>query len=349
VAVLLNANARCVNESIQKEIARFIPSQDVYYSRSLDEVRSIVSTVLEHGYSTVLVGGGDGTFVAIVNAVMAELEEQDVAFVTDGAAARKVVPRRRKVRFGILRLGTGNALASLTGASSSSVGMIEDILRARSGDVQSTRQINLIESAGKLAPFAGLGVDALVLGDYIRVKNAFARTPLASVASGVAGYLVSGVTMSVPSMLLAGKPANVRIVNEGAPVHQLGSDGRAIGKPIVRGEVIYQGPCRLAAVGTIPTYGFDFTIFPHALRTPGRAQLRVTAMTPWEMLRHARTIWKGKSPGTCVLDFAVEQVSVSFDRKMPFQIGGDPHGETETAHIAIDPRPIEFLDFKAHG
>jgi diacylglycerol kinase family enzyme len=349
VAVLLNTNAGSVTDSIHREIARFVPADDIYVSRDLADARAIVSRVLREGYTTLLIGGGDGTFVGVVNEVLSQLEDEEVTLYAEGGAARKAVTRRRTVKFGVLRLGTGNALAGLVGAATTNVGMIEDILRTRSGDVPETRRIQLIRAGDRLVPFAGLGTDAKVLADFIRVKNLFGHTPLGRLASGVAGYVASGLGLTVPSMVMEGQPANVEVINEGVPVEQLGPDGKVIGRPIATGEVIYRGPCRLAAAGTVPAYGFGFTIFPHALRRPGRMQLRLTAMSASEMVRHLPALWKGRTPCASILDFSAEKVRMRFDRKMPYQVGGDSQAPQDEVRFAVDPRSIELLDFKSHG
>src|SRR5947209_19608322 len=67
VAVLLNANARSVSETLKRELENFVPPEDLYYSRCFDDARSISRQVLDKGYRTVLTGGGDGTFVGYVN------------------------------------------------------------------------------------------------------------------------------------------------------------------------------------------------------------------------------------------------------------------------------------------
>jgi diacylglycerol kinase family enzyme len=347
VAVLLNANARHVTEGVRREIARFVPAQDVFLSRSFDDARQIVSTVLEQGYSTLLVGGGDGTFVGYVNEIFAQIDEHQVSYLSEGSSARKVLTRKRPLRFGVLHLGTGNAVAGHVGSAASQVGMIEDILRARAGDVKATKQLHLIQVDGKVAPFAGLGADARILGDYTRLKNAFLGTPLGGLASGVSGYVFSAVGITAPALLMEGKAPNVEVVNEGSPVQQLGPDGRPVGKPIANGEIIYRGPCRLAAAGTVPSYGFGFTIFPHVQRIPGRIQLRLTAMSSLEMVRHMPALWKGRTPTASILDFSVDKVRLSFDRKMPFQVGGDATSDRDQVSLELDSRTVDLLDFKA--
>jgi diacylglycerol kinase family enzyme len=349
VAVLLNANAKNVTEGLRREIARFVPSEDVYFSRSLADARVIASNVLDSGYTTLLTGGGDGTFVGYVNEVFQALSDEVPSMVSRGGAVRQLAARRRLPKFGVLRLGTGNSLAGLTGASASTVGVVEDILRARSGDVRQTRRLRLIDAGNKLAPFAGLGIDARVLNDYVAVKSRFHGTALEKLAAGPAGYFMSVVGMTVPTTLMQREAPIVTVINEGAPAQQVGPDGRPVGKPVATGDVIYRGPCRLAAAGTVPNYGYGFQIFPHALRAPGRMHLRLTAMTTTQILRHLPAIWKGRTPTCSLLDFHADKVKLAFDRPMPFQIGGDAEGYRDQVTLSMDSRPVELLDFKAQA
>ncbi|HZX67155.1 MAG TPA: hypothetical protein VFE76_17250, partial [Myxococcales bacterium] len=66
VAVLLNGNARAVTEQLRRELEQFVPPEDLFFSRTFEDARSIARTVLDRGYPTVLTGGGDGTFVGYV-------------------------------------------------------------------------------------------------------------------------------------------------------------------------------------------------------------------------------------------------------------------------------------------
>ena len=349
VAVLLNANAKSVNEKLRAEIARFVPERDVYYSRSLDDARQIVSTVIDRGYDTLLTGGGDGTFVGYVNEVMTQLDARgENRPMSRGGAVLKLQPQvGRLPKFGILRLGTGNALAGLVGASRRPVGVVEDILRARSGDVARTRSIHLVDAYGKLAPFAGLGLDAQVLNDYVGLKGLFEGTPLQTLGTGGLGYFMSISAKSVPALALQ-KTVNVVVYNEGGPARQIAPDGRHTGKAIAPGEVIYQGPVRFAAAGTVPYYGYNFTIFPHALRSPGQMHLRLTALSVPQVLSHLPEIWKGRTPAG-MLDFHADRVRMVFERPMPFQVGGDAEGYRSEVTLGVGPRPVELLDFTARS
>src|SRR5947209_17012639 len=106
VAVLLNANARNVSESLKRELENFVPPEDLYYSRSFEDARSIARTVLDRGYRTVLTGGGDGTFVGYVNCLFDEASQPGLGAVR---GALKLAPRPahalRLPRVGVLKLG----------------------------------------------------------------------------------------------------------------------------------------------------------------------------------------------------------------------------------------------------
>src|SRR5438132_14391145 len=87
VAVLLNANARAVSEGLRRELEAFVPTDDLFYSRTFEEARSIARTVLSRGYRTVLTGGGDGTFVGFANCIPDAAEAPDGNAVSRGGLA----------------------------------------------------------------------------------------------------------------------------------------------------------------------------------------------------------------------------------------------------------------------
>ena len=61
-----------------------------------------------------------------------------------------------------------------------------------------SRAMRLIEVEGFIAPFCGLGADAIVLADYGKVKGALSKTPLARVAPGPLSYILATTTRSIP-------------------------------------------------------------------------------------------------------------------------------------------------------
>ena len=99
-AFVLNANARAVTARLVTQLREIVPQGDLFLSRSLDDARSIAETIVRRGYGQVMTGGGDGTLLSTINF----LEEH----------AEKIGAPMPKV--GVLRLGTGNAVAGLMGA-----------------------------------------------------------------------------------------------------------------------------------------------------------------------------------------------------------------------------------------
>lgn len=351
VAVLLNANARSVSEALKRDLENFVPPEDVYYSRCFEEARGIAREVLDRGYPTVLTGGGDGTFVGYVNCLFEEAMLPGPGGLERGALKLAPVPAHavRLPRFGALKLGTGNAVADFGGASARRLGVVEDILRARSGEVSIARPLHLLTHEGKRAPFAGLGIDAAVLNDYVRLKERVKGGKLQFVGAGGLGYFCSVVGSTIPSYVFSRGVPNVEVVNLGGAAQQIGPDGKRLGRDVRRGEIIYKGPCRMAAAGTVPNYGFGFRVFPWATRSPGRFQLRLTAIGVPTVLANLRKLWRGGPPPSGVLDFHCDKVLIRFDREMPLQVGGDAEGYRREVVFDMAERPLDLLDFRARA
>ncbi len=343
VAVLLNANARSVSDRVVRSISEVLPREDLYLSRSIEEARQIAAEVTRRGYDTVLTGGGDGTFVGYFNAL------REVRGFTstrrDGSAQPALAPSPLP-RMGVLRLGTGNALAGYTGASPlRRAGVLEDIVRVRSGQVGETRRLDLVETEGIAAPFAGVGLDALILNNYIRWKKLLGHGPLRLLGEGNLGYGLSIALLSLPESILRSLP-EVEVVNTGAPAIPVDVDGRPTGPAIPTGAVLYRGPMRIASVGTVPNFGYGFKIFPAAGSMAGRMQLRVTAASVFETLWNLPAIWRGYYRSPSIHDFMVTAVTIRGEREMPFQVGGDAMGWRREVHLSVADEPAEVLDFR---
>lgn len=346
VAVLLNANARAVTPRVIRDMSEVVPRRDLFVSRTLEEAGQIVAEVAGTGYDTVLTGGGDGTFVGFLNALKRYLDTP--AYGGDGASALPALAPRPLPRFGVLRLGTGNALASLTGASPlRGAGVFEDVLTARAGRTTGSRRLDLVEVDGLHAPFTGVGYDALIVNNYQRWKNMLGTGALRLLGEGLTGYMLSLFGLSVPEALAHREPARVRVVNLGAPAWRIDLAGRRIAEPVGPGEVLYEGPARIAGAATCPNYGFDLRMFPAATALPGRFQLRVATTGVPEALAHLGPIWRGEYASPTVHDFHAEKVELTFDRPMPFQIGGDPAGWRDRFVVSISDSPVEMVEFGA--
>ena len=141
------------------------------------------------------------------------------------------------------------------------------------------------------------------------------------------------------------RPAEIEVVNTGDEAIPVDVDGKPCGRPVQRGAVIYRGPARLASVGTCPVYGFGFKIFPAADAMPGRMQLRLSDISVPEALWNLPAIWKGFYRSPAIRDYMVTSVSITSERPMPFQIGGDAMGYRDHIDLGVAAEPAELVDF----
>ncbi len=328
IAILLNANAKHVTARVRRALSDVVDSEHLFLSRCPEEASRIADTVVRRGYGTVFTGGGDGTFVSWVNHILDRTEPKGVP----------------TPRFGVLPLGTGNAVAEMVGAKPR--GLVEDIERYLRGDVPFCRRLDLVRIEGRRTPFAGVGIDAAVLNDYNWLRQRLGTSALAKLASGIRGYGLAIALRSAPRQVLERRPTYCEIANAGKPAWRLDPEGRRVGRPVETGELIYAGPCMLAAVGTVPYYGFGLKAFPFALSRPGMMQLRVVTRIPVSaLLWNVSRLWAGQFSHPGLLDFQVERVSMRFERPMPLQVGGDAEGYREELAIGMAPCAVEVVDF----
>jgi len=330
VAVVVNGRAKNVTAEVISTLDRILEGSDLFVSRRLEDARDIARTLVVRGYQTVLTGGGDGTFTVMVTEVVRE-------------ARRKNAPLPR---FGLLKLGTGNALAWVVGARDLEGGELGADIRRLSEEAGS-RPMRLIETEGVISPFCGFGADARMLADYGRVKSRFGSTPLKRIGAGLPGYALAAFTRTLPKIAFS-HMTRCRAVNQGGEAYRIGPRGSPSGRPIPNGEVLYDGPMRLCALSTIPYYGYGFRMFPYSEDRPNRMQLRITTISPPEFVRHLREIWDGTYENPKVLfDYWVEGVALEFDPPAPFQIGGDARGDRARVTVKLSETPIELVDFYA--
>jgi diacylglycerol kinase family enzyme len=330
IAVVVNGNARSVTDEVISTLDQILLGGDLFVSRRLEDSSEIARTLVSRGYGTVLTGGGDGTFTVMVTEVIKEARRQN----------------RTPPRFGFLKLGTGNALAWVVGAShAKGRGLAADIQRLRSE--AGSRPVRLVEVEGILTPFSGFGIDAIVLRDYSAVKESLSKTPLRRWAAGPLSYTLAATTRSIPSHFFRRVP-HCRVINDGAEAQRIGAKGSILGPPIPKGDTLFEGPARIVSASTIPYFGFGFRMFPFAEERPDRMQLRISRIGPVEFVQNFPAIWRGDYHAPDVLfDYLVEAVTVEMDPPTAFQIGGDPHGERARVELALSAEPIRLVDFYA--
>jgi diacylglycerol kinase family enzyme len=333
VAVLLNANARRVTPQVIRSLSHVVPEGDLFISRSALDARRIAQQVVDRGYHTVFLGGGDGTVMCFVNELMNEVGRRRQHFPT------------RTPRFGVLKLGTGNSVAALVKASSTKAdGIVDDVLRARTGEVPGTRTIDLLLLDGRRAPFAGLGVDGQLLNDYIWVKENLAQGPFARLLSGPGGYFTSVALKTVPYYLSHSNSVECEIVNQDRVAWKMGPDGKPV-ETFGAGETLFRGPLMMAAAGTVPYYGYELKMFPFAGKRRGTFNLRVGTLPATHILANLPGLWKGTWFPEGLHDFLASDVSIQFSQPMPCQIAGDAAGYREALRIQVTNEPIELCDF----
>jgi len=326
-AVLLNANAKQVSPRIRATLSGLVPADNLFFSRDPDDAHRIADTVMARGFETVFTGGGDGTFVSWVNHILDRAETRDAP----------------APRFGVLALGTGNAVAEMVGAGRP----VDDLRRHLAGEVLPGRRLDLVTSEGRRTPFAGVGIDAAVLNDYGWLKNRLGGRG-GQLAAGLVGYGLAIALRSAPRQVFQRKPTYCEILNTGAPAWRLDPNGERAGRPIDSGEILYAGPCMLAAGSTVPYYGFKLRAFPFAGRRCGTMQVRVATRIPVpSLILNARQIFSGEFAHAGLLDFEADRVEMAFDRPVPYQVGGDAEGYREKLSLGIAPRSVELLDYAA--
>ena len=324
VAVVLNGNARAVSETTVRDVQSLLTDEHLYVSRSLEQWKFIARRIVNKGYDVVLLGGGDGTFAQCVSDIVA-LDPSELP------------------AFGILRLGTGNGLASTMGISKATLrGISTELRRAR--QVKNQDSLPFLKVEGRLAPFTGVGLDSLILEDYNAVKRAFANTPLKNAMQGGLGYASAIAFRSIPRFMFTKVEPHVTIRNEGAPAQQVDVRGNPVGQPIPRGAIIYKGPVSLAACSAVPYYGLELKLFPHALRRPDRFALRVTRIDLKTMVLGLPKMFAGTLEDERIKDFHCTAVSYKLEQPTPLQIGGDEVGRRDKLHVRLTHVPVVWGD-----
>lgn len=335
VAVLLNANARRVDARVVKALSLVVPEQDLFLSRSQLDCRRIVQTVLERQYPMVFTGGGDGTFQGFVNELFRQLESR-------GRFASQRAPR-----LGVLKLGTGNGLAHYVAAGGGEAGLVRDVKRALAGEVPNHRRMDLLMVDGQRTAFAGLGVDARLLNDYVWVKQNLGKGLLKHVLSGPGGYFSSVAFKTVPHYLTHPTWVECEVINgQAGEAWRMGPTG-PVGEPIAPGETIFKGELMMAAAATMPFYGYGVKMFPFAGERRGMMQLRLGQLRATSILANLPKMWAGRWFPKGMHDFHARELHIRFSQPMPFQVGGDAVGYRTEVKLSMAPESVELLDF--HG
>lgn len=330
VAVVLNQNARGMRPEILERLGRLVPERDLYVSSSLEESRAIAGQVMSRSYEHVLFGGGDGTFVRCLADISNEAELRDMPLP----------------RVGVLRLGSGNALADALGASAPTAnGLVRDLMRARTQ--QTGKTLPLLEVDGNLTPFAGCGLDAQILDDFHATSVLVDRLggKHAKRLGAGARYALTVGLRSVPRFLTTANP-EVEVINTGSDAYRIDwKTGRVMDEaPIAAGEVLFRGPAALCSTATIPYFGLKMKMFPYVHLMPRRFQLRCTTAGAYEILRNLPAVFTGEYRAPSLHDFLADAIEIRMAKPVPVQIGGDlQDGLRDRLSIRLGERPIRVI------
>lgn len=331
VAVLVNLRSRRGSRVVADRARAEIPSARILASRSLDETEAFIQELLRSTPDLVLSAGGDGTAVGLINALRPN--EADGQLPT----------------LGLLPLGTGNGWANATRAPAWREGLARVGALARRRSVISTRRFDLVETCGRIAPFAGTGWDAEMIDDFHAQKSGFGLLPQKA-RLGVTGYLQGLLTRTVPRHVFARERVQVELVNTGEDAFTVDEQGKVVPLPGgEHGKLLYRGPFGVCGAATSAEWGFKFKSYPFAGAMPRRLCVRVYSAGPIEALWRTRDLWRGAHPLPHMHTWLLTSCRCTFSAPVPFQIGGDRHGHITEVDYRIAPETIDCLDWPALG
>jgi len=329
IAIILNNNARNVNQEIKEQVEQLIPKRNIFYTNSLEEADATIAKILNSHYTHIFTGGGDGTLVYFINK-MKEIKKK--------AKIKKKLPA-----IGILRLGTGNAVAIYTNSGKKIADDLETVLK---GGVYKTDKVDFIKVDDKYFTFGGFGLDALILNDYDMMKkipNKILRYPFL----GLKGYFLSALSITLPKTVFS-KPAYLGIyANTDDEIYEASVVKGFKKINVKKGHLIYKGRFTTMPLGTTPYYGYGLKALPFVNKKKGYFQIRIMDIPPLKLGVRVLQAWNGLYEGDDVKDFLVKDVSVKFSRPMPFQIAGEAAGYKKEVMASLSKEKIDFIKFES--
>ncbi len=316
----MNGNARRVGGRLRKKLEAAMPGR-VRFTESLAEARGIVRQEIARGVDMIVLGGGDGTVVMGLTLI---------AEACRGAG-------KPEPAIGVLRLGSGNAIADTVGASDDPA---TDLVKLARGFGAWTK-VPMLDVLGVRAPFVGMGIDAQLLEDQAAVNRVVDRVPVArSVIGGGARYALSVALRSVPRFATS-KRANAIVTNRGAPAIAMTKDG-ATGATVATDQRLWEGACTLVAGATIPYFGFGLKMFAFASSRTDKFHLRCGDAGLFEILRNTPAAFRGEYFSKHVTDFLCDRVTIDLDEESAIEAGGELLGRHRTVDLSIG-RPVTLV------
>ena len=311
---IVNGQARRA-AGLRDRLERVLPGQ-VRLTASLDAARAVIAAEVRRGIDLVVFAGGDGTVV------------MGLTLLAEACRGHA----RPEPAVGVLRLGTGNAIADTAGASDDPVADLARLVRGHG----TWRTQPMLEVLGLRAPFVGFGVDAQLLEDHRAVGAVIDRVPVARrLVGGAARYALSVALRSVPRFAAGQRPRAV-VTNLGAPAIEMAQAGPT-GDRHAAGSVLWRGSCTLIAGATIPYFGFGLKMFAFGGARPDRFQLRCGDAGLIEILRKTPAAFRGEYFSRHVRDFLCDRIAIELDRDAPVEAGGELLGHRRRLELSLAP------------
>ncbi len=309
---IVNGNARGVRGRMRTKLERAGPGK-VRFTTSLDQAREVIRQEIALGRDLIVLGGGDGTVVMGLTLI--------------GEACRGT--GRPEPAVGVLRLGSGNAIADTVGASDDPAADLVELMTGRAR----WRTVPLVEVMGVRAPFVGMGVDAMLLEDNQAIGRAVDRVPGGRLVGGAARYALSVALRSLPRIATATRPI-ATVTNLGAPAQEMTKRGPS-GRTIPKDVVMWKGAVTLVAAATIPFFGFGLKMFAFANAQPGKFHLRCGDVGLFEIVRNTPAAFRGEYFSDNVRDFLCDRVQIDLDSETAIEAGGELLGRRASIEIAL--------------
>jgi diacylglycerol kinase family enzyme len=323
LAIIVNANAKRGGRRVAAQIARALPEAQVKLTRTIEELSGWLKTLRDP--ACVLAAGGDGTAIALVNAL-----------------DRVTPPGTPLPPVGVLPLGTGNAWAHACGAKKLDAAIR---LLQRPASPLPVRSYGLVDCEGTLTHFAGSGWDAQVLDDY-KSQLSQSKGPAYRLNKTAYGYVAATLFRTAPKTLLFGRP-HVILENLGDEVYTITADRKLLRLAGVKhGDVLYDGMSSVAAASTCPEFGYGFRAFPFAERMTGMLNVRIYDRSAQGAVASIPKLWRGAHPLRGMHDWFTTGVRMTFSRPVPLQIGGDAVGMRQSVDFRLGSREIAMLDWR---
>jgi diacylglycerol kinase family enzyme len=322
VAVLLNRAAQGVTAARVRWFRARVPAADLFVPDGLAAAREAIAAIAARDYDVLCTGGGDGTFMLAAEALLARAPARLPALLP-------------------LRLGTGNAVHDVCGSSPPSRrGLARDLARAAAPG-ERIAPLRLLEVAGRIAQFAGVGLDADWAADYAQlIKRHVGNGALLPLVRGVPGYALTALALTIPRLIRRPFVAVKLVAPEGATA--LDGDGRAI-RTLAPGATLYEGPATLVAMSTVAPYSAGFPFFANADRIGDAFEVKVAIASALQVVRHARRLLGGGHDPARMLDFATTALRLELPVATRYHVGGDVLPATRVLTVGMSPRAVPVL------